>query len=106
LTIVIVSVTGRPARPSVMSCRKNALLLIMPVRSGYGPAVSSGVTTQLAAPAVGVVVVVVAVVVAAAGLAEEPLQAAASAAPAMLSNSSALRRLTAWGAGVSVVDSK
>jgi hypothetical protein len=33
-TIVSVNVSGRPVRPSVMSCRKNAGWLIIPVRSG------------------------------------------------------------------------
>jgi hypothetical protein len=50
LTIVKVSVSGSPLWPSVMSCRKYAGLPIIPVRSGYGPAVSSGATAQLLVP--------------------------------------------------------
>src|SRR5205814_8527949 len=92
LTIVSASITGRPGRASVMSCLKNALSLIMPVRSGYGPAVSSAVTAQIDGG--GVVTVVDAAVVTAVRPAGLPPQPAASAAPAALSSSSAWRRLS------------
>ena len=91
LTIVSASITGRPGRASVMSCLKNALSLIMPLRSGYGPAVSSAVTAQVD---VGVVTVVDVAVVTTVGPAGVEPQPAASAAPAAPSNSSAWRRLS------------
>src|SRR5262249_38505277 len=47
LTIVRISVNGRPDLPSVTSRLKYAELLIIPILSGYGPSVSDGVTAQV-----------------------------------------------------------
>jgi hypothetical protein len=92
-TTVIVNVSGTPLLPSVMSWRKNAGWLIIPVRSGYGPAVSSGVTTQFEADIEPPVAVALEVVV------ELPLtgddeQPARSAEPARPSVSSSRRLLS------------
>src|SRR4051812_14123541 len=87
-TTVRFSVRGRPGLPSVISRRKKAALLNIPVRSGYGPAVSSGVTTHAA----GLVPVVVSAVaserVDTDGATGDELQPAANAAPAAPSSSS------------------
>ena len=68
---------------------------IMPVRSGYGPAVSSALTAQLAAPDIPVVVVVVLLVAAVElALVGEEAHPATKAAPARLSASITSRRLS------------
>jgi len=94
LTIVRARVSGRPLLLSVMSWWRKDWLLIMPRRSGYGPAVSSAATTQL--PVVDDEPVVVGGVVellVELALVGEDEHAATMAAPARPSVSSTLRRV-------------